>query len=289
MTSLERAWRGGAAEWRLHVLGVFSVGVAFVCLGAALLLVVNVEAVRERWARVGNVSVFLRDEAESNEVRAIEEALRKTPGVGAVRHVTSEQARNDILSGFSSDTLAALPPEAFPASLEVSLGGEQSAGLVKQMAAQLETLPAVEAVETYRAWGDRLGSVLAGGVALSGLLALVVLASVASVVSSTIRLSLQRRRREVEILKLVGATDSYVRRPFLIEGAAQGALGAFTAVALLGLLYALLSNRLGDVFSLLLGQTPSFLPLPVLLALVVGGAGLGALSASVSLRRFLVV
>ena len=289
MTSLERAWRGGVAEWRLHALSVFSVGVAFVCLGAALLLVVNVEAVRERWSSIGNVSVFLRDGAEASQIGAIEQALRKTPGVASVRHVTSEQARSDILSGFSSDTLSALPTEAFPASLEVSLGDGHGSSVIKQMAAQLETLPAVEAVETYRTWGERLGSLLAGGVALSGLLALVVLASVASVVSSTIRLSLQRRRREVEILKLVGATDSYVRRPFLIEGAAQGALGAFTAVALLGFLYALISSQLGHVFSLLLGQDPSFLPAPVLLALVIGGAGLGALSASVSLRKFLIV
>ena len=95
-------------------------------------------------------------------------------------------------------------------------------------------LPAVDRVETYAAWSDRLAALLAGGVTASGLLALVVLAAVISVVSSTIRLALQRRRIEVEVLKLVGATDDYVRRPYVVEGAVQGALGATLALVLLG-------------------------------------------------------
>ena len=155
-----------------------------------------------------------------------------------------------------------------------------------RIAAQLQTLPAVEQVETYGAWSERVGTLLMGGVTASGLLAIIVLAAVVSVVASTIRLSLQRRRIEVEILKLVGATDSYVRRPLVLEGAAQGALGSALAIAVLGVLYLVVRSHLDASLVALLGTAPSFLPWPTLVLGVALGTGLGALAAFMSLRRF---
>jgi cell division transport system permease protein len=116
-----------------------------------------------------------------------------------------------------------------------------------------------------------------------------VFAAVISVVSSTIRLSLQRRRVEVEVLKLVGATDAYVRRPFVLEGAAQGASGAVLAIALLGVLYAVVHSRFDERLALLIGSGPSFLPWHLALAIVLVGAALGAVAAHTSIRKLLVV
>ena len=79
--------------------------------------------------------------------------------------------------------------------------------------------PAVETVETYQRWTEKLSTLLGGGVTASGCLAIIVLAAVVSVIASTMRLLLTRRRMEVEVLKLVGASDAFVRRPFVIEGA----------------------------------------------------------------------
>src|SRR6185437_3960143 len=95
-----------------------------------------------------------------------------------------------------------------------------------EIVAKLRQLPAVDDVETYQAWTERLGRLIRGGVAAAALLALVVFASVLAVVGSTIRLALQRRRTEVEVLKLVGATDRFIKGPFLVEGMSQGAIGA---------------------------------------------------------------
>jgi len=112
---------------------------------------------------------------------------------------------------------------------------------------------------------------------------------VVSVVSSTIRLALQRRRIEVEVLKLVGATDDYVRRPYVVEGAAQGALGATLALLLLGALFAIVQSRFDSSFATLIGMTPSFLPWSVAVGLIASGAVLGALAALLSVRRLLSV
>ena len=87
-------------------------------------------------------------------------------------------------------------------------------------------------------------------------------------------------------MNLVGATEGYVRQPFVIEGAAQGALGASLAVALLGVLYLVVKSHLDARLTALFGLTPSFLPWPVVLVTVTLGAGLGATAAFLSLRRF---
>ena len=287
MTPIERAWRGTKNDWRLHALSVFSVAVAFVCLASALLVVVNVSHVRERWSSTGRASVYLKKGADREQIAVIERALRGSEGVTDVKFVSSEDARHEMTGQSDDPIIDSLPTEAFPASLEVSVQSEVAAGRLEKLSQQLGALPAVERVETYGAWSDRLAMLLAGGVTASGLLALVVLAAVVSVVSSTIRLALQRRRIEVEVLKLVGATDDYVRRPYVVEGAVQGALGATLALVLIGVLFAIVQSHFDASFATLIGMTPSFLPWSMALALVVSGALLGALAALLSVRRLL--
>jgi cell division transport system permease protein len=101
-------------------------------------------------------------------------------------------------------------------------------------------------------------------------------------------MALQKRRAEVEVLKLVGATDSYVRGPFIVEGAAQGAFGALFALAIVGTLYAFLRSTFEVYLTTLLGVTTSFLPWTMSVGLLVVGAALGAAAAYVSLRKHLV-
>ena len=284
-----RAFRGAKNDWRLHTLSMFSVAVAFVCLAAALLLVVNVGQVRARWAETGRASVYLRKNATAEQVAAIERALKASDGVTQVKVVSSEDARRELVGLSNDPVLDALPTDAFPASLEVAIESAVAAERLGKLASQLGSLPAVESVETYGAWSDRLAALLMGGVTASLLLAAVVLAAVVSVVSSTIRLSLQRRRIEVEVMKLVGATDSYVRRPFVVEGAAQGGFGALMAILLLAVLFGIVQSQFDSSLATLLGATPVFLPWSMVLGLVVAGALLGAVAAYGSLRKLLVV
>ena len=289
MTVFERAWRGGKNDWRLHLLSIFSVAVAFVCLASALLVVVNVDGLRDRWAKAGRATVFLAAGADEAQVKQLERALAQRQGVTSVRYVSPEDARQDIVGSGKDEVLAQLPAEAFPASLEVRLDAAVDRSTLGSLAGQLSSLPAVESVETYEAWTDRLASLLAGGVTASLLLAFVVLGAVVSVVASTIRLALQRRSREVEVLKLVGATDAYVRRPFVIEGAAQGGIGAVVAIALLAVVYGIVRSRFDGELTTLVGLTPTFLPWTMTVMMVVLGGLLGAMAAYGSLRKLLVV
>src|SRR5580700_11202775 len=291
VSTTRRARRGMMREWRLHALSVFSLAVAFVCLGAALLVVTNLRAVEDRWAHAGRASVYLKDGATQDEVDALRAALGRVPGVTGVHYVSSGDARVEFGQREleSNASLAALPMEAFPASIELDVAQDMPEAALTDMVGKMKELPSVDDVETYQSWTERLARLVRGGVAASALLALVVLSAVLAVVGSTMRMALQRRRSEVEVLKLVGATDAFVKKPFVIEGSVQGALGALGAIALLAALFFLVRGRLDGELASLVGVEPSFLPWQVACGMVVLGAALGAAASLASLRRLVAV
>ncbi|OQX66907.1 MAG: hypothetical protein B6A08_18070 [Sorangiineae bacterium NIC37A_2] len=284
---LERALRAAFADLKLNLLSVFSVAVAFVCLAATLLVLVNVDTVKRRYAQTGHASVYLKAGTTEEARAAVEQALRQAPGVLDVTFVSSEEARREVLKNTNDDALARLPEEAFPASLEVKLAHPDAPDRANELKTLLEQLPDVEGVETYRAWVDRLEKLLSGGVMAALILTLVVLGAVVSVVGSTMRMALSRRSTEVVVLKMVGATDDYVRGPFIVEGALQGGIGALAAVSLLGALFLLLRDALHNAFGELFGVNLHFLPWFTVLGLVLLGALLGAVSALFSMRRLM--
>jgi cell division transport system permease protein len=290
-STTRRTRRGMVREWRLHALSVFSLAVAFVCLGAALLVVTNLRAVEERWAHAGRASVYLKEGATQEEVDALRAALARVPGVTAVHYVSSGEARVEFGQHevASNAALAALPVEAFPASIELDVAPDMPDAVLADMVSKMKELPSVDDVETYQSWTERLARLIRGGVAASALLALVVLTAVLAVVGSTMRMALQRRRTEVEVLKLVGATDGFVKKPFVIEGSLQGAFGAAGAVGLLGVLFVLVRGRLDTELASLVGVEPAFLPWQVVLSMVLLGGLLGAVAALASLRKMVAV
>lgn len=286
-STARRARRGMMREWRLHTLSVLSLTVAFVCLGAALLVVTNLRAVEQRWAHAGRASVYLKEGASQDAVDALRAALMRIPGVNDVRYLSSGDARTEFGAREmqARSDLAALPVEAFPASLEIDVAPEMMDADLADMVGKMRQLPSVDDVETYQSWTERLARLVRGGVAASALLAAVVFTAVLAVVGSTMRLALQRRRTEVEVLKLVGATDGFVKKPFVVEGSVQGAFGAMGAIGLLGVLFVLVRGRLDAELAALIGVEPIFLPWYIAAGMVALGALLGATAALTSLRK----
>jgi cell division transport system permease protein len=245
----------------------------------------------DRWAHAGRASIYLKDTATPEDIESFKSALSAVPGVSAVHYVSSGEARSDFgAKELTTKTdLAALPVEAFPASIELEVRPDVGDAELADMVAKLKQLPSVDDVETYQAWTERLARLVRGGVAASALLALVVFAAVLAVIGSTIRLALQRRKTEVEVLKLVGATDRFVKSPYIIEGSVQGAMGAIGALALLAALFVVVRGRLDTELAALVGIEPQFLQWHTALAMIGLGALLGAAAAMTSLRKLVAV
>src|SRR5205823_1245249 len=188
------------------------------------------------WGKDVEVIVYLEDGVAPARVRKIAEAVGKLPGVTGVRAIDGKEAYDRLRRslGDRGALLDGIEETLLPASLEVSLkDGIAGAKRLEPELARLARAPGVDEVERMGDWVDRL---LAVGrfLRLGGfVLALLVGMACLYVVSSTIRLGVFARREEIEILKLVGATDGFVKGPFLVEGAVQGMVGAGLALALL--------------------------------------------------------
>jgi cell division transport system permease protein len=158
----------------------------------------------------------------------------------------------------------------------------------RDLAKRLQAVPGAAEVDDGAVWVARLETLLRRGrTAGLGLLALLALGT-AVLVSNTLRMAVYARRDEIDIMKLVGATDTYVGAPILLEGALQGLVGALLAAAALWGAAEALLPRLQEALPIAARLARAdLLPAPLLAWLVAGGAALGLVASALALRRFL--
>ncbi len=284
-----RARRGLREERRLYLIAVSSLTIAFFCVGGVLFALSNLSAAATRWGDTGRMSVYLSANATDGDVSQLRMVLEALPEVEEVEHLRAEVARARFIEESEGGEFSALPIEAFPASLEVSLSEGFGSQKAEEIAERVSGLSAVDEVETYRGWFARLESLMNAGQGLALFLALLVGLCVLAVVGNTIRLAVARRREEIEVLKLCGATDSFVRGPFVLEGTFQGLASATLAVVLLMGAFLLLRDRIEASLGELVGADVVFIDGPTVLLLLAAGAVVGALGSALSVRRYLAV
>lgn len=238
------------------------------------------------------VDVFLKTGASAQDAARVQRELVSVRHVKSVQLISKDQA------------LAAqrkLDPQAYqvvgfnplPDTLRVTPDRPDAANAVRAeldqaspLGTRLVTDQAIDGVRNRKDQTDRILSVTRAAKLTMGVLAILLVVGSALLVSNTIRLSLFARRREVEVMKLVGATDAFIRWPFVIEGLMLGALGGTAAVVLLVAAKVTFLNPLSDTFTVVAHpSTVSFGPLAVVL--MVSAVGVSAAGSGLSLRRFL--
>lgn len=288
--AIVRARRGFRDDRRLYFVAISSLTVAFICLGGALIGVANLGALAERWGQTGRLTVYLADEAREQDIAQLRMVLESLDEVRRVDVVTPAAARAELLAEFENEAdLRGMPANLLPASLEITLSGNTSPRRIAAIAARVGQFRGVESVDTYRNFFAQLDRLLVTGRGAAGTLAVLVAVCVFAVVGNTIRLSVARRKREIEVLKLCGATDAFVRRPFVVEGVMQAFAGAFVAVMALSLAFAGLRPQLDPTLAALFGVHIVFLSPVALVAMLLGGAFVGGLGSYLSVRRYLAV
>jgi len=287
-TIYARARRGFREDARLYVVAVSSLTVAFLCLGTALLGVVNLDELAERWGRTHRMSVYLRDDANEVDVAHLTSALASYPSVQRAEYASAERAREQFLRGSSNPR--ELPKSAFPASIEIEFVPRAGAAEIDEVARKVSVQRAVvEDVDTYGSWFQRIGALVSAGRAVALGLGLLVLLCVMAVVANTIRLAVANRREEIEVLKMCGATDSFVRAPFVLEGTLQGFVAALLALLVLLAAYLALRGQVDATLQAFAGMQLVFLQPLIALALLLGGAAVGAIGSALSVRRYIAV
>jgi len=190
-------------------------------MGLALLLD-SVERLGGSWQRAAQISVFLKLEVADVEGQSLREQIADMEEVLAAEWVSREQALSELQqhSGLG-DALKELPENPLPAVVLVTPQEIDKAALAA-LRERLAALPGVEQAQLDLLWVERLGAILKLGERFIFGLAVVLILALLLVIGNTIRLHIENRRAEIEVIKLVGGTDGYVRRPFLYTGAFYG-------------------------------------------------------------------
>jgi cell division transport system permease protein len=267
-------------------LAVLTIAIVLVLVGSATLLVENMSGLLDEFGAELQLTAYLDTSISEEDQRLLAERVTGAPGVERVDVVTKEEAleRFEAIAG-GAELLAGLDGNPLPASLEIHLRPEaRTAEAIGILESSLDGLPGIEELAQGQEWIEGYSRVVsmvrAGAFAISIVLGLAALL----IVANTIRLAIYARRDELEILALVGASRTFVRVPFMLEGTIQGLLGGLLALLAIYGAYELLVPQISFGLELVLGRAElRFFTTPEAIRLVASGGGLGLLGSITAL------
>jgi cell division transport system permease protein len=273
-------------------LTVGVIGIALALPACLELLVTNARALSGGWQSALDLTVYLKPRLAAHDAEQLAETIAARPDVASARLVTAAEGLAEFRrwSGLGA-ALDALKDNPLPASVVVRprlAAGAGELAAVGALADVLHTLPGVDQVQLDTDWVRRFSAILDALRRTVTLLALLLGIAVLLVVGNTIRLDIDTRRAEIEVTKLVGGSDGFVRRPFLYGGFWYGLGGGLVAWLLVEALVVALGGPLGRIAAAY-GSRFELMGLDALrsLALVGGGALLGWIGAFISATRHL--
>lgn len=234
---MNHALRESVAAFRrtplLSFLSAAMVALALLVVGLFGLATHNLQVALDAVEERVEVVAYLRDGSSAQEVQDMRAELEADPAVEEIRHVSRdealERARRDLTD--FQEVLGDLETNPLPASLEIRLTDQaRGSGEVERLAERAAAFPAVEDVRFGRDWVERLFFLRRVAAVTAGILGLGFGVVGALIIGTAVRMAVYARREEIYVMRLVGATQGFVRRPFLLEGALTGFLGGLLAL-----------------------------------------------------------
>ncbi len=253
----------------------------------------NVNSIIRQIESQQGIQIYIKEEATEAQIEKLGNEIRKVNGVNKATFVSKEDALNTVKSWFGSDQdlLTGYDEEnPFPASYFVTL---TDLSLNEQVQQEIYKLDGVDEIESENNTINKLRE-LANGIQIMTIIILSLLIIISIfIISYTIKLTVHARRREISIMKYVGATNSFIRGPFIVEGIIIGLISAVITLVILGVSYNALISKIGTSailqtisVGLLSFSDMFYLVLTVYLVL---GIGIGILGSSISMRKYLKV
>jgi cell division transport system permease protein len=271
----------------MTVATVVTVTVSLALLGAGLLVQKQVDVASDLFYGQVEVSIFLLDSISETQRTSLERDLFEHPVVDDVLYESKEDAYVHFQEIFAENEslLESVTPEILPASFRVKLSDPEQFAVVES---QFAGYPGVDQVSDQRELLDRFFTLLNALRNGAVTVALLQLLAAGALIFNTIRVTAFARREQTGIMKLVGATNWYIRLPFMLEGIVAGTVGALAAAGLLLLGAATILSSIGEQIEFLpVVGTSHVLEITPILVLI--GAGIAAVASFLSLRRFLAV
>lgn len=276
-----------ARSWKVSVLAVVTIAVSLFVGGALLLLTSNLSNLVSQWRSQAKLVIYLAPQASSEGIAQLMTDLRSRSGVEDVELVTAEVARERFQRSFPSleELVEGWQEEPLPASIEVAFDPTRlSSDELASWTEELRQREEAAMVDDDRDWLAQLAAIIAVGRGVGLGLGAVLLGAAVFTIASVIRLTAYLYHEEITIMRVVGATEFFIRGPFYLEGMLQGLVGGAVAMAALYGAHTIARARATSSVwgQLILG---GFLTWGQLLFLVGLGAAAGLTGAVLSLRR----
>jgi len=270
----------------LSLASVLTVMISLVILGASILFLLNASNLAENFESQLEIAVFAEDDLTTLQVEALGNRLKGLTGVQSVEFTSKEQALQEFSKSMSSKSIISDLGDTnpLPDKYTVRVTDPQQVGSI---AADIDSMTGVENV----VYGNQYIDVLlkfTNWLRWAGIIIVLAFASAALVlISLNIKMNVFSRRREIQIMKLVGASNGFIRWPFLIEGMILGLVGGVLSILIVGFGYNWLVGNIQSTLVFIPVVAEGTLIWQVLGILVLTGMALGAAGSAISLRKFL--
>jgi cell division transport system permease protein len=292
--AVRETWASFRRNLTLTAAAILTSAVSLLLVGTTFLIQRAFENLLVQWRGDVEMIVFVRSDASAEQITLIDSVLRASPtiiDVSKLTYLNKSESYEEAKRIFVGDpvTLSLLTPESIPTQFKVvPLSGDPT--LVRSLSDQYRTLPGVEAVALAEDEFQVISTLSNFIRVVTLVMSLVLLVVAVGLIWNTIRTAMFARRREIEVMKLVGATNWFIRVPFMLEGLLQGLLGGVVSC---GGLWALNSAWSSGVAGFKPGTGISSLIVPssyltsVMLILLGIGAIVGAVGSAIAATRFL--
>jgi cell division transport system permease protein len=237
----------------IHLISMGTITISMLLLGSFMLLSINLDNWIKEWGGALSMSVYLKDGIDEKVMKEIEKQLLNIKGAKIKGFISKDQAMMQLKEslGGQAGLLSGLKNNPLPSSFELIFEDTDNYRIdPDNIKASLEKMEGVDEVQYSKQWVERFKGLIfvfrVASLIIGGLLCVAVL----FIITNTIKLTLYSRRDEIEIYKLVGATDWFVKIPFLIEGAIQGIISGLIAYLVLLLVYLFLSTKTIQILDL---------------------------------------
>lgn len=271
----------------LSIATLSTVAICILILGGAALLTLNASNFMNRLESDLEMTVFVEDSLDNAQLVQMGEEIKSLPGIKSVQFVSKDRALTDLQAKFADkkyDLKQTVGDNPLPNSFQVKAENPKD---VAKIAKQIFKLEGVYKVNYGQGLVERLFQITRWVRIISVIVIIMLALGAVFLIATTIRLAIFSRRKEIYLMKLIGATDWFVRWPFFIEGILLGSLGALLAIILLALGYGSLVNNMQTALFFIPLINNQRMLLEIYLALFATGAVLGSLGTFISLNRFL--
>ena len=231
------------------LLAAISIGIALSLPAAGQLLLSSLQQLSQGSSATPQISVFMALDADEKAGAKVGEELKSNPAIGDVQYISREATQKRLREAGLAQVIDSLPKNPFPDTFVVN-PRDTAPEALENLRAELAQLPRVEHVQLDSAWAKRLSVLLNLGRTVVWLLAALFGVGLVALVFNTIRLQVLTKREEIEVSRLLGATDTYIGRPFYYFGALQGLLGGLVACAIVYVGFGLLQERVAELAEL---------------------------------------